>query len=80
MALASFAGSSGRLLTPVLLDGNDCIPNSPHLLGLLVRDVDVERQGLAEQLDPMNRVIEIAKELEPSDEVLARLVELEEPS
>jgi hypothetical protein len=37
-------------------------------------------QGLAEQLDPMNRVIEIAKELEPSDEVLARLVELEEPS
>lgn len=31
-------------------------------------------RGLAERLDPMNRVTEIAKELEPSDEVLARLV------
>jgi hypothetical protein len=31
--------------------------------------------SLADRLDPMNRAAEIAKELEPSDEVLARMVE-----
>lgn len=31
--------------------------------------------ALAERLDPMNRTTEIAKEMEPSDEVLARLID-----
>ena len=34
--------------------------------------------ALADRLDPMIRVNEIAKELEPSDEVLAELVKREE--
>jgi hypothetical protein len=32
-------------------------------------------RGLAESLDPMNRLTEIAKVLEPTDEVLAQFVE-----
>jgi hypothetical protein len=35
--------------------------------------------ALAGRLDPMNRVTQVAKELEPSDEVLAELVKREEP-
>ena len=37
-------------------------------------------RALAHRLDPMNRLTEVAKELEPSDEVLARLVADGSPS
>jgi hypothetical protein len=70
---------------PVLIVLDLVLPRMDEYERRLPGDARTERatrwseavRALAERFDPMKRVIEIAKELEPSDEVLAELVEAE---